>query len=96
MIQHLSVGAGDPSLSNPILPWTSKGRSLRFYSNSLDRLSDSFSKYRIVVVDEKSWSQLFGERLAELLYNPGRCRVGSDAKVDDIPSSVTDHKPGVQ
>jgi hypothetical protein len=42
VIQHLSASAADPSFGNPILPWTPKGRSLRLYSNLLDRLGDSF------------------------------------------------------
>jgi hypothetical protein len=42
VIEKLPASASDPSLGNPILPWTPKGRSLRFYSNVLDRLSDPF------------------------------------------------------
>ncbi len=42
VIQQLSTSAADPSLGNPILPRTPKGRSLRLDSNTLDRLSDSF------------------------------------------------------
>jgi hypothetical protein len=42
VIQHLSASAADPSFGNPILPWTSKGRSLRLDSNVLDRFSDPF------------------------------------------------------
>jgi hypothetical protein len=96
VIQQLSASAADPPLGNPILPWTPKGRSLRLDSKILDRLTDPFREYGVVVVDEKSWSKFFRERLAELLYYPGRCRMGGHAKVDDFPSSVADHEPGVQ
>ena len=42
VIQQLPASAANPSLGNPILPWTSQGRSLRFNSNVLDRLGDPF------------------------------------------------------
>jgi len=42
VIQHLSTSAADPSLGDPILPWTSKGRPARLDSDILDRLSDPF------------------------------------------------------
>ena len=42
MIEELATGSAGPSLGNPILPWTSKGRSLRLDSNLLDRLGDPF------------------------------------------------------
>ena len=31
-----------------------------------------------------------------MLHDPGRSRMGGDAKVKDFPSSVADHGPGVQ
>ncbi len=37
-----------------------------------------------------------GERLAELLHDPGRCRMCGDPEVDDLSSSVADDKPDVQ
>jgi hypothetical protein len=42
VIQQLPASAADPSFGNSILPWTSIGRSLRLYSNLLNRLGDSF------------------------------------------------------
>jgi hypothetical protein len=45
VIEKLPASASDPSLRNPILPWTPKGRSARLDSNILDRLCDPFCKY---------------------------------------------------
>jgi len=88
VIQHLSANTADPSFGNPILPWTPKGRSSRLDSNILDRLGDSFRKYRIVIVDEESWRVVVWERLAELLHDPGRSRMGGDPEVKDLSSRI--------
>ena len=45
VIQQLPASAANPSLGNPILPWTSKGRSSRGNSNVLDRFGDPFREY---------------------------------------------------
>jgi hypothetical protein len=42
VIEKLPTSAAYPSFSNPILPWASKGRSLRLDSDILDRLGDPF------------------------------------------------------
>lgn len=93
VIQHLSARTPDPPFGNSILPWTPKGRSSKLDSNILDRLCDTFRKYRIVIVDEESWRVVVWECLAELLHDPWRRRIGGDTKVKDFPSSVTGHEP---
>ncbi len=69
---------------------------MRLDSNILDRFGDPIGEDRIVVVDEEPWRGVIWKRLAELLHDLGRCRMRGDAEVDDLSSSVADHKPGIQ
>jgi hypothetical protein len=62
----------------------------------VDHFSDPIGEDRIVVEDEKSWSRIVWKGLAQLLYDPRRRRMRGHSEVDDFPSSVIDHKPGVQ
>ncbi len=96
VIEQFSACAPDPSLRDSVLPRASECRSLRLNSEMFDRLSDPFLKYGIVIVDEAPWRGVIRERLAELLHEPGRCRMRGDAEVDDLSSSVTDDEPGMQ
>ena len=49
----------------------------------------------VVVEDEIVRGRVIGERFAELLNHPLRCRMERDVDVDDSSSVVVDHEPHI-
>ena len=86
MIDEFALAGTHPSLRGAVLPRTPECCSFRRDADRLDRLRDLIRKNEVVVEYQVARCGIVGERLAELLADPGRCRVGCDIEMNDPTS----------
>jgi hypothetical protein len=92
VIDEFALAGSDPSLRGAVLPRAPGCGSFRRDADRLDLLQDLVREKGVVVEDQVARCGIVGERLAELLADPGRCWVGGDIEMDDPTPLVVDEE----
>ena len=96
MVQEIAAcGAGEP-LGDSVLPGTASRDLLGCDAQAVDRGEDLVAVFGVAVEDQGARCLVVGERLAELLRDPGCRRMGGDTEVQQLAPSVMDDEEDVE
>jgi hypothetical protein len=95
-VEQFCTDTCEPTFRGSVLPRCSVRRARWFRSNNLHCGDDLRGESRVAVEDEAIRRRVEGERLPDLLRDPGRGRVLRDVEVRDLASTVPDHEQHVE
>ena len=96
MVQTLSAYGADDSFALRILPGRG-GRDEDFVdAHAFDSLLEVVTVDAIAIADQKTWGRLVLEGIDDLLGGPCGVGIRGDAKVNDAPPIMAEHKEDVQ
>jgi len=96
MVEQISATIPDPALCDTILPRTSEACSLRLNAEALHRVDDRAIELCAAIKNQVSRSRVVGERLAQLLNNPGAGRLACHIAMQDSPPVMRNDEEAVQ
>jgi hypothetical protein len=95
-IEQFSPTGTNPPLGGAVLPGRVEGRSDGLGPDGPDRAEDLSGEDGVAVEDEVLGDGVEGERVANLLDDPGGGGMGRDVEVDDLPATVADEEENVE
>ncbi len=96
VIQEIATCSADEPLGDPVLPGAASGDLLWFDAHVVDRGEDLVSVLGVTVEDQEARCSIVGERLAELLRDPGCRRMGSHTQVHQLAPGVVDDEEDIK
>ena len=95
-VQKFVPTAFDPTLRNPVLPWTPKGGSHRIQLEGPYGGRDFRAVFCIAVKDQIPWRRPKQEGFPQLLDNPRARGMGSNVEMQDPPTIMLDDDEAVE
>jgi len=96
MIEQISTAVSDPALSNTVLPRTSVAGPLRLDAKAIHRFDHFEVELRPSIKDKVTWCRVEGERLAQLLNDPGAGRVSGYIEVKNAPPVMRNDEEAIK
>jgi len=96
VVEQISSAVTNPTLGNPVLPWTSETGPFRLDAQCLDGTDDLLIEVRGSIENQILRRRIIGECFAQLLRDPQTARMLGDAAMKNSPPVMGDDEETVQ
>src|SRR3984957_10596128 len=96
MVKQIPAAVANPTLANPVLPWTCETGPPWLNAKALHCVDDFLVKARVAIKDQVAGCRVVGECLPQLLNNPGTARMHGHVAMKDTPSIMRDDEEAVK
>ena len=96
MVKQIPAAVANPTLANPVLPWTCETGPLWSNAKALHCVDDFLIEARVAIKDQVAGRRVVGECLPQLLNNPGTARMLGHVAMKDTPSIMRDDEEAVK
>src|ERR1700740_1218027 len=96
MVKQIPAAVANPTLANPVLPWTLETGPLGLDAKALHCVDDFLIEARVAIKDQVAGRRVVGECLPQLLNNPGTARMLGHVAMKDTSSIMRDDKEAVK
>jgi hypothetical protein len=96
MIEQITAAVTDPALGDTVLPRTSEAGSFWLDAKGLQGVDGFFVEVRVSIKDQVVGRRVLGERLAQLLDDPGTGRMFRHIKMEDTPPVMRNDEKTVE
>jgi hypothetical protein len=96
MVKQIPAAVANPTLANPVLPWTSETGPLWLNAKALHGVDDFLIEARAAIKDQVAGRRVIGKSFAKLLDNPGTVRMLRHIAVENSPSIMRNDREAIQ